>query len=161
VLRRGRDTTERPDHVHRAAVAHWPFRRGQRSGRTTGRYGATSSRGVLRLKAIPMRALGRAETNETRLVSKGCHRRLWRAWPEHDKPVNRSSSYRPLPIVTSYHEHQRVMRERGWGPEKYESGRDELAMVERDGDGATVKSERGEVGNAAYRERGCPPRGGR
>jgi hypothetical protein len=86
-----------------------------------------SSRGVLWLKAIPMRALGRAETDETRLASKGCHRRPWQARPGHDKPVNRSSSYRPLPAVTSYHEHQRVMRERGRGPEKYESDRDELA----------------------------------
>jgi hypothetical protein len=103
-----------------------------------------------------MRALGRAETDETRLASKGCHRRPWQARPGHDKSVNHSGSYRPLPAVTSYHEHQRVMRERGRGPEKYESDRDELATVDRDGGGAPMKSERGEVGNAAYPKRGCP-----
>jgi hypothetical protein len=42
------------------------------------------------------------------------------------------------------------MREWGWGPKKYGSGRDELAMVDREGGGAPVKSERGEVSNAAY-----------
>jgi hypothetical protein len=50
------------------------------------------------------------------------------------------------------------MRERGQGAEKYESGRNELATVDRDCSGAPVKSEWGEVGNVAYPEPGCPHR---
>jgi hypothetical protein len=65
VLKRGRDATERPDHMHRAAAAHWPLRRGRCSGQTTGRYGATSPKDVLWIKAIHMRTLGRTETDET------------------------------------------------------------------------------------------------
>jgi hypothetical protein len=67
--------------------------------------------------------------DETRLAPKGCHRWPWRARPEHDKLVNCSGPYRPLPVVTSYHEHLRMMREWGQGLGKYGRGRDELAMV--------------------------------
>jgi hypothetical protein len=129
VLRRGRDIMERPDHVHRAAVVHWPLWRGQCFGQMTGRYRATSSRGILWLKAIHMRTLGRAETDKARLAPKGCHRWPWRARPEHDKPGNCFGPYRPLPAVTSYHEHLCMMREWGWGLGKYGRGRDELATV--------------------------------
>jgi hypothetical protein len=102
-----------------------------------------------------MRALGRAEMDETRLAPKGCHRWAWRARPEHDKPVNYSGPYRPLPVVTSYHEHLCVMREWGRGLGKYGRDRDEMATVDHEGSGALVKSERGEVSNAAYPELGC------
>jgi hypothetical protein len=78
VLEMDGGVTERPDHVHRAAVAHWPLRRGQCSGRATWRYRATSSQGVLWLKVIPMHALGRAEIGEMRLASKDRHRQPWR-----------------------------------------------------------------------------------
>jgi hypothetical protein len=50
------------------------------------------------------------------------------------------------------------MRELGHGAEKYESGRNELATVDRDRSGAPVKSELGEVGNVAYPKRGYPHR---
>jgi hypothetical protein len=41
VLKRDGGATERLDHVHRAAAAHRALRRGQCSGRSTKRYGAT------------------------------------------------------------------------------------------------------------------------
>jgi hypothetical protein len=129
VLRRGRDTMERPDHVHRAAAAHWPLRRGRCFGQTMERYRATSSRGVLWLKVIHMHTLGRVEMDKMRLAPMDCHRWPRRTRPEHDKPVKCSSPYRSLLGVTSYHEHLRVMREWGQGLGKYERGRDELAAV--------------------------------
>jgi hypothetical protein len=48
---------------------------------------------------------------------------------KHDEPVKRSGPYRPLPGVTSDHEHLCVIRKWGWDLGKYERGRDELAMV--------------------------------
>jgi hypothetical protein len=70
-----------------------------------------------------------AKTDETRLAPKGCHWWPWRTRPEHDEPVKRSGPYRPLPGVTSNHEHLRTIRKWGWELGKYGRGRDELATV--------------------------------
>jgi hypothetical protein len=100
-----------------------------------------------------MRALGRAETVKTRLAVEVCHRRPWRARPEHDAPAGRSGSPGRFLAVTSNHEHPHRLRKWGQRSEKEENDRGELATVDHDGGDAPVNSEREQVSNALF-----PPR---
>jgi hypothetical protein len=80
---------------------------------------------------------------KTRLAMEDCHRRPWRARPEHDAPTDCSGLHGRFSAVASNQEHQHMLREWGRGSEKEENGGGELATVDCDGDGTPVSSERG------------------